>query len=283
MASRRKIAEPTIGTPTVEAAQGIVLIDRLLADANALLGQPAVTADELSRWDLLAENLLAKVFGSNSPNVTAVRDAGGFGAFSLRSTERDFERHRRTQLTSKIAALDGLRELLTTEIQLQEVGVAELSQAKAVAPPKHTVFLVHGHDERYLHEAARLLERLGLKTIVLREQASRGYTIVEKFEAFSDVGFAVVLLTGDDRGGTSSAPWEEQKPRARQNVVFELGYFIGRLGRQRVCVLYESGVEIPSDYSGVLYVPLDASSVWRLLVAKELSAAGFSVDLNDAI
>ena len=99
----------------------------------------------------------------------------------------------------------------------------------------------------------------------------------------SDVGFAIVLLTPDDRGGEASLPYEKQKPRARQNVIFELGYFIGRLGRQRVCGLYKPDVELPSDYTGVLYIPVDKQGGWRLALAKEMKAAGLPVDMNKAV
>jgi predicted nucleotide-binding protein len=86
--------------------------------------------------------------------------------------------------------------------------------------------------------------------IVLHEQASRGKTVIEQFEAHADVEFAVVLLTGNDVGAAKSEPAKLQ-PRARQNVILELGCFTGRIGRDRVCALYENGVELPSDYDGV--------------------------------
>jgi predicted nucleotide-binding protein len=150
-------------------------------------------------------------------------------------------------------------------------------------PTGHRIFLVHGHDEAVIQTVARFLERLDQEVIILREQPNSGRTIIEKFEDYADVGFAVVILTGDDRGGTKDAKADDQKPRARQNVILELGYFLGRLGRDRVCVLYQEGVEIPSDYSGVLYTPLDKAGAWRLDLAKELKAAGLSVDMNKAL
>jgi len=92
-----------------------------------------------------------------------------------------------------------------------------------------------------------------------------------------------VLLTPDDRGGLASLPYESQRQRARQNVIFELGYFIGRLGRNRVCALYSENVEIPSDYSGVLFIKFDEAGAWRLSLAKEIKAAGITVDMNKAL
>ena len=100
------------------------------------------------------------------------------------------------------------------------------------------VFIVHGHDNEAKERVARFLEKLGLEPIILHEKASSGRTIIEKFETYSgDIAFAVVLLTPDDVG-CAALSRENQKPRARQNVILELGYFLGRLGRVRICALY---------------------------------------------
>ena len=146
------------------------------------------------------------------------------------------------------------------------------------------VFIVHGRAEGLREAVARFVERLGLRPIILHEQASEGRTIIEKIERHSGVGYGVVLLTGDDRGGLAGADPASYQPRARQNVVLELGYFLGKLGRRHVCVLHEPGVEIPSDYDGVVYVPLDPGGAWRVLLAKEMKATAFKgIDLNRAM
>jgi len=142
-------------------------------------------------------------------------------------------------------------------------------QAKLVA---REIFVVHGHDDAAKQELARVLERLNFKPIILHEQADRGRFVLEKFEDFGDVPYAVVLLTPDDVSG--------DKARARQNVIFELGYFVGRLGRKHVQALYKPGVELPSDLAGLLYTEMDANGAWKLLLGRELKAAGFGVDLN---
>jgi predicted nucleotide-binding protein len=144
------------------------------------------------------------------------------------------------------------------------------------------VFLVHGHDENAREAVARFLEKLQLECVILHEQPNKGRTIIEKFEDYSDVAFAVVLLTPDDRGGASSGTFESQKSRARQNVLLELGFFLGALGRSRVCALYIERVEIPSDYSGVLFVSLDDNGAWRMVLLRELIAAGLDIDANRA-
>jgi hypothetical protein len=102
----------------------------------------------------------------------------------------------------------------------------------------------------------------------------------EKFEDYADIEYAVVLLNGDDRGASKEKPYENQKLRARQNVIFELGYFIGKLGRERFFVLNSTDVEIPSGYSGFLFTALDGQSSWRIKLVKEMQEAGLPVDMN---
>jgi len=124
---------------------------------------------------------------------------------------------------------------------------------------------------------ARFLERIGFEAVILHEQASGNRTVIEKIEAHSDVGFAVVLLTPDDVGGEIGG---EGQPRARQNVILELGYFVGKLGRSRVAVFRKGDVEVPSDFGGVVYVPLDGGGAWKQALASELQEAGFEIDWN---
>ncbi len=142
------------------------------------------------------------------------------------------------------------------------------------------VFVVHGHDEYYLSFCTNVLHRLRLQPVVLRDEPNQGRTIIEKFEDYSDVRFAVVLLTGDDIGGVNQ-PDENLQLRARQNVIFELGFFVGKLGRRHVCALHQRDVEILSDYQGVVYIRLDDLWRWPLKLARELRAAGLPVLMAD--
>lgn len=143
----------------------------------------------------------------------------------------------------------------------------------------NSIFVVHGHDDARKHELVRLLDRTTpLNAVVLHEQPNRGATVLEKLELHAgDAAFAVVLLTADDEGRANEGG-AALESRARQNVVFELGIFFGLLARQRVAVLYEEGVELPSDLAGLIYIPLDGSGAWRLALLKELEAAGTVVD-----
>jgi predicted nucleotide-binding protein len=139
------------------------------------------------------------------------------------------------------------------------------------------VFVVHGREEGPREAVARFLERLGFQPIILHEQANQGRTIIEKVEDHSDVGFAVIILTPDDMGNLKG---EEPQPRARQNVLLELGYFIGKLTRKRVCTLKAGELEIPSDWRGVVDEPYDAGGGWRQTLARELEAAEYEIDWN---
>ena len=134
------------------------------------------------------------------------------------------------------------------------------------------VFVVHGHDDSAKDATVQVLDQLGLDPVILHEQPSEGRTIIEKFEKYADVSFAVVLFTPDDLGYNKGKSPNDAQPRARQNVVFELGFFIAKLGRRGVCVLRKGKTEILSDYQGVLFVPMDDDDEWRSTLAREIKA-----------
>lgn len=267
------------GMPEVAPDKAIELVRKQISTGEVILQNRPIDKDALSTWNLLTRNYLEKAFGQNSPNVTSIVSVGQYGSFPMGASDAWWDNHRAELLRTQISKMSGLIELLSTELELQNGSVV----SSHTPIHGHKIFLVHGHDESALHETARFLGKLDQEVIILREQPNQGRTIIEKFEDYADVGFAIVLLTHDDKGGSITASVESQQPRARQNVIFEFGYFIGRLGRNRVCALYRPGVEIPSDYSGVLYQELDDKGGWRLQLAKELRAAGMTVDMNKAL
>lgn len=140
------------------------------------------------------------------------------------------------------------------------------------------IFIVHGHDVEARESLARFIAHIGLEPIILHEQANRGRTVIEKVEALSDVSFAVILLTPDDVGRANGE--DNLEPRARQNVLLELGYFYGRLGRPNVCALMKGDVFVPSDFAGVVWEQMDAKGAWKMAIARELKAAGHEIDWN---
>lgn len=145
---------------------------------------------------------------------------------------------------------------------------------------KKKVFIVHGHDNELKQEVARVLLNLKLEPIILHEQPNFGRTIIEKFEDNgSDVDFAIILLTADDLGRLKTSGETDNRFRARQNVVFEMGYFVGCLSRSHVFLLCDNDIEEPSDLSGVVYNR--RSGNWQLELVKELKECGYEVSADD--
>ncbi|MEL7642321.1 MAG: nucleotide-binding protein [Solidesulfovibrio sp.] len=176
-------------------------------------------------------------------------------------------------------------EKYTTDITTSVIGKVKASlpkthqQAEDLRPMNPTeVFIVHGRDELAKTQTARFVENLGFSAIILNEQPNLGKTLIEKIEEYTNVGFAIVLYTPCDIGGLSGV--KQKKPRARQNVVFEHGYLISKLGRQKVCALVKGKTEFPSDLNGIAYYTFDEGGAWKSLVAGELYKAGYTVDLK---
>lgn len=226
---------------------------------------------------------IREIFGSNSPEF---KNHGHHriwhGGYNYLDSEAQRQAKFATGIPQTVTMLEGLISRL--EEKREDLQPDKASPIPGIAPLAGTrrVFVVHGHDEAAKEAVARFLSKLDLNPVILHEQPNQGRTVIEKFEGHADVDFAVVLLTPDDLGHPAGTPGEA-KPRARQNVVFELGYFVGRLGRSRVCALHKGNVEILSDYDGVIYVSMDDPQGWRLLLAREIKAAGIDVDLNAAL
>jgi len=185
-------------------------------------------------------------------------------------------------VTDKIRRLESIRERLPLYVALEERLTP--SVPKMNGKKSRDVFVVHGRNNELKETVARFLSQLQLRPIILHEQANAGKTLIEKFEANADSCFAVVVLTPDDIGGLRTTETiDKLHPRARQNVIFEWGFFVANLGRRCVCALVAEGVELPSDMDGIAYVALDQHGAWKMLLARELKSAGIDVDLNLAI
>ena len=173
------------------------------------------------------------------------------------------------------SVIDRLERLELLTISQQTIAASD----KKPEEESDEVFVVHGHDDAARESVCRFLEKIGARPVVLSEKPNSGRTIIEKFEAHSNVKFAVVLLTPDDIGGVRSSP-NDMAFRARQNVVLELGYFLGKLGRRRFCILNKGNVEIPSDVHGIVWIEMDPAHGWRISLARELRQAGIRINLN---
>lgn len=235
---------------------------------------------EYEKWDDYNGTLLDSLF-TNDSLVTEYNWSVSMGLIAYDETMGHKYRRNLEHLSKKIDQLESIFERI--ELIPLAPGVATSQQARSASPstPSDRVFIVHGHDAAGLEMVARFIERVGLSPVVLHEQPSGGRTVIEKLEHHADVGFAVILLTPDDEGKAKGNA--ELKPRARQNVVLELGYFVGHLGRHRVCALHRGPIELPSDILGVVYVAFDEGGGWRLPLARELKQAGFNIDMNRAM
>lgn len=159
---------------------------------------------------------------------------------------------------------------------------SRFEQEKQSSITKNKVFIVHGHDELIKEQVARFVSQIGLTPVILHEQASSSKTIIEKIEQYAEqVCFAIILYTPCDQGSKSGD--NVLLPRARQNVVFEHGYFIGKLGRENVTAIVKSNLEKPNDISGVVYETFDENGAWKLSLAKEMKSSGCKVDMNNII
>jgi predicted nucleotide-binding protein len=180
-----------------------------------------------------------------------------------------------------IALLTGAADTLDEGAKYALPAVEEDAQPQVLSDE---IFIVHGRDNAAKVEVQLVVERAGLVPVVLHEQANAGRTIIEKFEAHgAAAGFAVVVLTPDDIGGLAGSTMAQLHPRARQNVIGEMFWFAGKLGRGRVCALKKGQIELPSDFAGVAYADMDDRGAWKKELLKELSAAGYDVDWKKAL
>ncbi len=283
----RKPPPPAQANLTVEQMRkGIARLEKLIGEIEAF------DATELTkRWgpeqkalEATIEGTLTSVFGHETVEYRRYSrathlDHGGV-SMGFRGARNDSHEARQYVAEGKVEAVHTLQSAI--KWLKDEVGDAVESTSVTVpvsadATPSQKVFIVHGHDDGARQSVARFVERIGLDAIILSEQANQGRTIIEKIEAHGDVGFAVVLLTPDDVGGKAA---DSLRPRARQNVLLELGYFIAKLGRGRVCTLAKGNLEIPTDFAGVVWEQLDDAGAWKQALARELSATGYPIDWN---
>ena len=252
------------------------LVDRI-AIGEELHKKNILNTEELSNlnqdasaWDDYNQELLKRSFNNhdNEYHYAYYRLNGTAGLFDyLQGQDTESTAYKLTLSKEKIGnCIIWLKRLIDKLPLIQEDGAIG-PYLKAERTFYNRGFIVHGHNEARKFEVARFVENdLRKKAIILHEQANKGLTIIEKFESYSAVDFAVALWTADDKGKANAE--EQLKKRARQNVILETGFFIGKLSRQNVIVLYEAGVEIPSDYSGVVFIPLDGN--WKDDLRREI-------------
>jgi predicted nucleotide-binding protein len=301
--ARRPLPPPEDHVLTVpEMRSGIERLTRRIQELKAFDSQSvsAHRSSEIVSLETAIEDTLAAVFGQGTPKFKRYRPAcdlepaptltltpswigargggGGRTGENLNQLRHGIDERKQRALALLEQAVRGLEEEIEQRPPDTAFCLDDAASQQPIVADARKVFVVHGHDEAALQAVARFLEQLDLDAIVLRERPDQGRATIEKFEHYArQVGFAVVLLTPDDIAG-SSVP--ASATRARQNVIFELGYFAGKLGRGRACLLRKGDVEIPSDLYGVIYTDLDAAGGWKIKLVQELKAASLDFDAN---
>jgi predicted nucleotide-binding protein len=228
--------------------------------------------DEFHIWDEYNQLLLRSRFSTGEGGYTCI------AIYIYIDTDKQNLARTERFILGQLWKLESIRQ------QLSSYNPVEISTTRRNSMNPHigdTIFIVHGHDGDTKQQVAGFVERItGERPVILHEKADSGRTVIEKFEEYAgEVGFAIILLTADDEGQKKGAA--SLNLRARQNVVFEFGYFMAKLGRSRVVALHEADVELPSDVAGILYKSLAGN--WKFELAREIQAAGIDVDLGKAL
>jgi predicted nucleotide-binding protein len=245
------------------------LIDQQIKDASN--GTPA----NFDEWQNKTDVVLRSIFGETGAIYKKFTDIRYSPSFYTDST--DFAPYLVRGVQEAISLMQaGKLELEITA----EAAPISADPAPASSPPSTRIFIVHGHDDSKKYELESYLQKLvGEPPVILHQEPSGGKVLIEKLEDSStSIGYAVVLLTADDLGRPKELDPEDERGRARQNVVFEMGFFFGLIGRSRVAVLFDEGVEHPSDIAGLVYIPLDSAGAWKPKLASEINHAGIEVD-----
>ena len=264
-------------------ANAVYRLRKILSQISDLERIPQ-NSPAFKKWHRDARVAIENIFGKDSSHIadfTSIKYH--LGIFSSATPNSQFKEAYLEGLYSARSVLESMIEEIL-EYWEEDILLPQISSSKGNWPAnsRNKVFIIHGHDQHYRIAVARLLEKAGLEPIILHEKPNKGRTIIEKVEDYGDVRFAVVLLTPDDLGSANNQA-DNPQPRARQNVIFEFGYFIGRLGRERVCALVKGNIEKPSDSDGILYVPMDDGNGWKAELLKELKNADFEIDTDQAL
>lgn len=240
-------------------------LNEILESAKALKYKDEKTLDSIKRKIELYNNTIfnkARNYGKQARNMS-------FCAISRHCSEE----LKYSYWVSEQEKLINLIEAMKEDYEMTNNNIST-TQEKS----NNKVFIVHGRNDEKLNEVELFVRRIGLEPIILKEQASEGKSIIEKIEAYSDVAFAIVLYTACDVGKYKND--KDLLPRARQNVVFEHGYMVAYLKRENVIAIIENGVDIPGDWSGVVYTTFNEN--WRQKTMKEMEAAGLSFNWSKA-
>lgn len=250
-------------------------LKEIVDEIDDLLNHHVISAEPAFKaWYTKAERFLLSKYGPDSKEHKEFSDTRFSPHPIVLNKNRNQVRALVDWCASGLLSCKAIFSVYLEEMAEEQQAVSK-ANTRQCALDMGKVFIVHGHDGALQQSVARLIEKQGINAIILAEQVNRGRTIIEKFEDYADAGGAICLFTSDDFGRAKKDA--DDKPRARQNVVLETGYFMGRLGRDHVVLLADNGVEMPSDLSGVVYTN---TGNWQFELLKELKEMGYSVDLN---
>lgn len=241
-------------------------LEWLISEADVLINHHVKPSTPgFQAWFSEAERFLIKRFGVDSFEYNKLKKTRFIPAAYV--TDSDVVRKCKEGLVATKLMFKTYLE------EMQEAPLSNNTSETVVSFEK--VFIVHGHDGELKQAVARIIEKQDIEAVILSEKANKGRTIIEKFEDYSDVGGAICLFTADDFGRAKNDTTDNV--RARQNVVLETGYFMGKLGRENVMLLADKEIEMPSDLSGIVYTN---TANWQIDLLKELKAIGYTVDFN---
>jgi len=271
MDSQLKVIEKLI-----EEGEGFTFQNFCLPTASYPGQYGGADTPEWGAFKIRTRNIVSQLLSENSPAMTLVNK--GIGARTEGNGPDQFEIAQSNLLKALVMLSDTLKDDVFGELKKEK-------SKSSSASLSNKVFVVHGHDRGLKTDVERFLHEVGLTPVVLHREADQGATIIEKFEKHSDVGYAFILLTPDELSYTidqAEKPENERRTeyRARPNVIFEFGYFVGKLGRKRVCCLHKGEVSVPSDLNGLVYKKIDVSIDSQVYsIIKELKAAGYKINM----
>jgi len=263
--------------------KNIELLNELKVQVEQLPLRDSNKLDALKRRTHL---LIDKIFGNDSKYHSSVNSIS-FRPRMVVSTiggppnSGPYDRAWKTGKENYINLVNTMLEDITLTIEMSG-SEKQIQNEENIKELTDKIFIVHGHNEEMKQSVARTIEKLDLKPIILHEKANKGRTIIQKFIDHSDVGFAIILMSADDYGFSIKKTATDARLRSRQNVILELGFFLGKLGIDRVIAIFEQteNFDIPSDYDGVIFIPYDKDGKWKFDIIKELKALDYQVDAN---
>lgn len=277
MIRRKKFKDEPEIQRSVNPKIGIQLMKKQIKKAEVLLANRPIDTSYHTAWENTTKDYLIKTFGSKSQNVNAVINASSSVGLYMGMSDEKFEEHVTSKTENQIKMLQSCIEQLETEIELfkGKEKIDEKIKMEKVSSSK--IFIVHGRDNEMKREVQILTDRAELDGIVLHELPDRGRTIIDKLiQESEEACYVIALLSPDDEIVNGSS-------RARQNVILEIGYFLGKLGKERVRLLKRGDVEIPSDLHGILFENYDSEGNWRMKILKEMKAVGIKINIEKVL